>query len=193
MPLTSRSQRTESSAANKAARATSRSRVKQRSELGPQFLLPRLHHGRLRLQLHIEVADRTQDAGQPAELIPEVAAPNGEDLGEEIKRGAQATCRDAHVVQLLGVIAQARTGLLLPEHGQLASQDGIGQLAQVHIGVDLGRTEIRRSRDHHAAGEEAGLELGERRRLQPACGAQLEHQRSERIHPLVKHADFDSA
>ncbi len=155
--------------------------------------MPRFHHGRLRLQLHIEVADGTQHARQPAELTAEVAAPDGQDLGEEIQCGAQAPCRHAHVVEFLGILAQARARLLRPEHGQLASQDGIGQLAQVHFGTDLGRPEIGRTRDVHALGQQAGLELGERRRLQSAGGPQLEHQRSEGIHPLAKDPDFDPA
>ena len=84
-------------------------------------------------------------AGGPASRAPP-GRPGPARAGRrrrERERGAQATGRHPHVVQLLGVLAQPGARLLVAEHGELAAQHGVGQLAHGRV---LGRSRWGRDR-----------------------------------------------
>ncbi len=68
-------------------------------------------------ELDIEIADVTEGRRHPPELGPKDPGPHRQDLDEEIERGPETPRGDAHVVQLLGVLAQPRPGLLGPQNG----------------------------------------------------------------------------
>ena len=94
------------------------------------------------LQLHIEVAHGPEEPGQPPELFPEDLGPDGQHGLEQREGGSQAARRHSHVVQLLGVLAEARAGLLGPHHGKLAPEDGEGEIPHGGLGGDVGRPEV---------------------------------------------------
>ena len=152
--------------------------------------MPRLDHGVLRLQLDIEIADRSENAGEPSQLVPEVAGTEREDVGEEVQGGAQAPGGHPHLVQLFDVFPQPGTGLLCSQDAELATQDGVGHITQGRFGFDLGRSEIGRARDDDAARQEASLEFGERGGPQSARLAELQDERRQHIRPLGEDLDL---
>jgi hypothetical protein len=118
--------------------------------------------------------------------------PHGQHAGEERQRGTEAPGRDAHVVQLFGVLAQTRPRLLGAQDGQLAPHHRERKLAHCRRRGDDGGPEVGRTRDLHPDSQQAGLELGEVRRLQAARGAQLLHDRFEGLDPIGLHLDLDT-
>ena len=97
----------------------------------------------------------------------------------------QAPCRHAHVVEFLGILPKPGARLLGAQDGQLAPQDGIGQLPRFISGPISVEPRSGGPGDDHALSEKAGLELGERGRLQPAGGPQL-GTRAVRGHPPTR-------
>ena len=150
-------------------------------------------HVRQAFLLHVEIAHGTEHAAQPAQLLAEHLGPHGEDVGEQRQRGAQATGRHPHVVELLGVLTEACPRLLGAHHRQLPAQDGEGELAHRRVAGDRGRAEVGWTGDLLAHGEEARLELRQPRRLEPARRPQLLDDRVQRIEPLGPHLDLDPA
>jgi hypothetical protein len=68
--------------------------------------------------------------------------PHGQHAGEERQRGTKAPGRDAHVVQLFGVLAQPRSRLLGAQDGQLAPHHRERELAHRRGRGDGGRAEV---------------------------------------------------
>ena len=95
-------------------------------------------------------------------------------------------------MQLFGVLAEARAGLLGPHHGELASEDGEGEIPHGGLGGHVGRPEVGHPGDLLPEGEEARFELGEARRLEPAGHAQLFHDRLQSVEPVCVDLDLDT-
>jgi hypothetical protein len=121
--------------------------------------------------LDVEVADRTQRAGHPAQLAPQCLGSHRKCVAEHAHGGAKPAAGHAHVVDLLGVLAQAGPGLVCEERAELRPHRGEGNLPHRGGVRDLGGSEIGRARGGEAAREEAGLELrrgGGAKRARPA-------------------------
>ncbi len=202
-PLARRSQRTESSASSMSARASSRSRSSSAAELAQRVVIARReggresgrigHHVAEPLDLDVEVAHGTEDGGEPTQLLAEGLGPHGQHVREEGEGGPQAPRGHPHVVQLLDVLAEPGPRLLVAQHGELAPEHGVGQLADGRLPADGGRAQIGRARDVLAEGEQPGLELREAGGLEPAGGPQLVHDRLERAEPVRLDLDLDPA
>ena len=100
------------------------------------------HHLVEPLDLDVEVAHGAQDAGEPAQLFSEGLGPHGQHVREEGEGGAEAPGGHAHVVELLDVLAEPGPRFLLAQHGELAPQHRVGELADRRLLVDRGRTQI---------------------------------------------------
>ena len=180
-----RSQRTESRPLSMAARAASRSRSSSDGSSpsgswssGPGTGTPArasavTHLGQT-LELHVEVAHVAEQAAQPAQLLAEGLGPDGQDVGEQAERGAQASGRHAHVVQFLGVLPEPRARFLLAQHGELPAQHGEGEVAhgrrrrRSSVGPRSGEPGI-----SWPSASSPASNLERLRRLEPARRAQL--------------------
>ena len=150
-------------------------------------------HARQTLQLHVQVAHGPEQPSQPAELLAEDLGPDGQHTLEQRQGGAQPSRRHPHVVQLLGILAEPRAGLLGPHHGELTPEHGEGEIPHGGPSGDVGRPEVRRPGDLLPEGQQPCLELGEARRLEPAGHAQLLHDRLQRVEPVGVDLDLDAA
>ena len=144
------------------------------------------------LQLHIEVAHGSEEPGQPAELLAEHLGPDRQHGLEHREGGAQTARRHAHVVQLLGILAESRPRFLGLHHGELPPEYGEGDIPHGGLGGDVGRPEVGRPGDLLPESQEACFELGEVRRLEPAGPAQLLHDRLQRVEPFRVDLDLDA-
>ena len=114
-----------------------------------EVLDPSLHA----LELDVEVAHRSEDFGQPAQLVAHVARPDGQGVLEEGQGGPGPSGGHPHVVQFLGVLAQARARLV-GEHGvEAAPEDGEGHVAHRRVGLERHGAEVGGRRDAQPGGE----------------------------------------
>ena len=94
-------------------------------------------------------------------------------------------------MQRLDVLAEACAGLVGEHRGGVLAQDRKGDLCHRRGRGDRCRHVLGRLRDDKTGAEEAGLELRQRRRLQPALASQLLDERRQRVDPRRQHLDFD--
>ena len=62
------------------------------------------------LQLNVEIADGAKRVANPSEIVAKLFRRRREKGSEQRQGGTQASARDAHVMQLLAVIAKSRAG-----------------------------------------------------------------------------------
>ena len=94
-------------------------------------------------------------------------------------------------MQLLGVLAQARSWLLVAHHRELAPEDREGQLPHGGVRGNAGRAEIGRAGDLLADGEQPRLELREAGRLEPTGQPEFFDDRLQRVEPVGLDLDLD--
>ena len=92
------------------------------------------------LDQDVEVAHGAEVAGHQLEASPVALGPlEVEGVAEDPPRRPLAARRDAHPVQLLGVLADAGAGLARDHPGEVEAEDLAAGLGQVVVGEDAGR------------------------------------------------------
>ncbi len=134
-------------------------------------------------ELHVEVPHGPELGGDPSQLLAHGRGPRRKRGRKDVQRGTQPARRDAHVVELLGVFAQAGARLVREELTGLLADHGVGEVAHRRVGRDVGGPQVRRARYGQACSEQPGLELGERRGAHPGRVAQVGYDRRERVEP----------
>ena len=93
-----------------------------------------------RLEQDVEVADRAEPRGDLAQAVAVALRPAGpERRPEDAPRGPLPAGRDAHRVELLGVVPVARAGLAGEHPGEVEAHDLAAGLGDVVVGGDARR------------------------------------------------------
>ena len=78
------------------------------------------------LDQDVEVADRTENTAEPAELEPERLVPAwDEERLARTKEGTQPAGCDSHLVKLLRIRAEAGSGVVGEDRPVLSGEDGL--------------------------------------------------------------------
>jgi hypothetical protein len=110
------------------------------------------------LVLHVDVADFAERGRDVGEVLAQRHHLARQRAVEEADRRAHPARRDAHLVQVLRIVAEPRAGLAVEEHGELAAQRRERGLAERRPGRDRRRAEVGRARQLDASRGEPGLE-----------------------------------
>ena len=153
-----------------------RDQRRDRGGLGPRH--PRAQRREV-LQLHVEVAHGAEPLRAPAQLLPRVEQRRGDHLVEDAQRGAQAARGDAHVVELLDVLAESGAALAHEEVAGAPAQHRIRAIDRAVVLGDRRGAEVGRAR---AAVRDAqpGGELALGRGRQPALRLHRAEERRQR-------------
>ena len=142
------------------------------------------------LELDVEIADGSERAAQPAQVVRQGRRRRRQHVGKEREGRPQAAARDAHVVQLLDVVPEPRAGLLREQGREVAPQHRERNLADRRLRVEGSGAE--RVRDGlETRREEAHLVLRQLDRLEAACGAHLVDEGPERSQRRLGRLDLD--
>ena len=139
------------------------------------------------LELEVQVAELAEERRHPLELPAQRLGPHGERVAEQPDGGPHPPDRHPHVVDLFGVLAQARSGLVGQERGELRAERRERHLPHGLGLVDPGRAQVRRRGRAEAGGQEPRLELRPRRRGEAARRLEFLHERPEVVTLPVHH------
>ena len=127
--------------------------------------------------LHVEVAHASEEARHPAELDTEIFRLRREPRPEERECRAQAPRGNAHIVQFLGIRAEARAGLVAHELGELLPQNRVRRLANGHRELDVRPPEVGRAGRRQSGQPQSDLVLRGFGGSQPASRPQRSDKR----------------
>src|SRR5262249_19680452 len=144
-------------------------------------------------ELDVEIANRTDGLTEPCELGAKLRRLDGKDVLEQRDRRSEPSARDAHVVQVLDVVAEPRPGLVRDERGEVSAQNRERDLPDRVRGRDRGWAELLALRTPDSGGGQPGLVLAEHGRLQATCSVEAFDERRDRLDGRLGHLDLDAS
>ncbi len=168
----------------------------QRRQRGTILLVHRLRPSRQVRQLHVEIADVSCAAHEPAQERKKANDSCRKRVLVQIDRRAHSANRDAEVVERLGIEPEPCSRLVAPRRGELSANHGDCRLTDRHRSVDARGTQLERTLDGKP-GEAHRVERSARRSRSERAG--LRHRideaaqvRIRRLHRLDAHRVEDA-